>query len=624
MKLALNLRQKIVVVALVPMLAALGLIGSLVLREIRAQEAMNKLADNMDTLNDLTNLVNELQRERGRTAMFLNGGIEFSELKVQYAKSDAAFANIDSGKEGPILGKLRSQVNPGDTKNMGAILMGYTAFISRLLDEELVVGSVAEAGVFAVRVRSLSMLETAKENAGLLRAKGSAALIANKPIGFDISANIMALKQGLDQFLGARQLVLLEETRQAIKVFPEKAHWQETSTTIDALLASSNEGNFGRDPKVFFTNITKVIDDIGGLIAAEALQIAREADQAEAATTSRLRWLFVLAVVGVITIGFLTFFLQRSIVRSLLSLNRSLSKLSTSIRAGSDKLNASGLATTESALKQAAAIQETVVAMAEITSMIQQTEKLSHDAGQIATEASGESTIGSATMRKLSDSVDSIAASNAKLVEIKEIIGEISAKTNVINDIVFKTQLLSINASIEAARAGQFGKGFAVVAGEVSGLAELSGNAAKEIRTLLDSSKERVEHIVKQTGDSVSSAIDVVGNAVTAFNKIADSMRNIEDRVGGIAEASREQAIGAAQVSSAMTQMNESTIRTRALASDNEVLSADMMQQVLNLLQIGRTMNLIVHGREKPFDDSRTKVNYLDQLLDDIQEEVAS
>ncbi|MHA0111674.1 methyl-accepting chemotaxis protein, partial [Klebsiella pneumoniae] len=77
---------------------------------------------------------------------------------------------------------------------------------------------------------------------------------------------------------------------------------------------------------------------------------------------------------------------------------------------------------------------------------------------------------------------------NSQLQSISNIIGEISAKTNIINDIVFKTQLLSFNASIEAARAGQHGRGFAVVAEEVGNLAQMSGNAAKEIRALLEDS----------------------------------------------------------------------------------------------------------------------------------------
>lgn len=84
-----------------------------------------------------------------------------------------------------------------------------------------------------------------------------------------------------------------------------------------------------------------------------------------------------------------------------------------------------------------------------------------------------------------------VADGNRKISEIVQVISEIGNKTKVINDIVFQTKLLSFNASVEAARAGEHGKGFAVVAEEVGNLAQMSGNAAKEISDMLNGSVSR-------------------------------------------------------------------------------------------------------------------------------------
>src|SRR5262249_41104487 len=93
--------------------------------------------------------------------------------------------------------------------------------------------------------------------------------------------------------------------------------------------------------------------------------------------------------------------------------------------------------------------------------------------------------------------IQQVEEGNRELSEITRVISEISKKTRVINDIALQTKILSFNASVEAARAGEHGKGFAVVAEEVRSLTQMSGNAAKEIATLIEGSLQKVDGIVE-------------------------------------------------------------------------------------------------------------------------------
>lgn len=162
-------------------------------------------------------------------------------------------------------------------------------------------------------------------------------------------------------------------------------------------------------------------------------------------------------------------------------------------------------------------------------------------------------------MDRMVKSMKAIRQANNHLDQIRNIIREISAKTNVINDIVLKTQFLSFNASIEAERAGQHGRGFAVVAEEVGSLAQLSGKAADEIRTLLDDSQNQVTSIVQNTQDRVSEGRSVMEKANTLFTEIARDIEEISEKVKSSSDLSNEQMLGIDQVTRIVRQLDEST-----------------------------------------------------------------
>jgi methyl-accepting chemotaxis protein len=197
--------------------------------------------------------------------------------------------------------------------------------------------------------------------------------------------------------------------------------------------------------------------------------------------------------------------------------------------------------------EQAASLEETASSMEELTATVRQNADNAQQATTLATTASGIAQRGGEVVGRVVDTMHGISGSSAKVGEI----------ISVIESIAFQTNILALNAAVEAARAGEQGRGFAVVASEVRTLAQRSASAAKEIKTLIGESVDRV-----QAGSKL------VAEAGSTINEIVTSVRRVTDIIGEISSASHEQRTGIEQVHQAVTQMDEVTQQNAALVEE--------------------------------------------------------
>ena len=204
-------------------------------------------------------------------------------------------------------------------------------------------------------------------------------------------------------------------------------------------------------------------------------------------------------------------------------------------------------------------LAKTTSAMTEITSINQNNfEMLENMSSSVK---SIESTIDGASgkVNDMMDSINAIEKANEELSEFRRIIGEIFKETKEINGIVSKTQLLSVNASIEAAKAGDQGRGFSIVAEEVSKLATMSGQRANAINELIDQSINQVEEMLTNSQQTVNSGVEQALQVAEGFSSIRDMLREITQQNEAIYTAAQEQTTGIRSISSSLTEIQSTT-----------------------------------------------------------------
>ncbi|WP_322999475.1 methyl-accepting chemotaxis protein [Castellaniella sp.] len=206
--------------------------------------------------------------------------------------------------------------------------------------------------------------------------------------------------------------------------------------------------------------------------------------------------------------------------------------------------------------QQAASLQETAASMEEITSTVGHNAANAQQANTLAATASDVAAQGGQTVTQVVDTMDDINASTQKMSDI----------IAVIDSIAFQTNILALNAAVEAARAGEQGKGFAVVASEVRALAQRSASAAHEIRSLIDTTVQKIR-----------SGASLAEGAGQTMSEIVTSVQRVADIMGEITLASREQASGIEQINQAIAQMDQVTQQNAGL-----VVQAGEAAQALN------------------------------------------
>jgi methyl-accepting chemotaxis protein len=214
--------------------------------------------------------------------------------------------------------------------------------------------------------------------------------------------------------------------------------------------------------------------------------------------------------------------------------------------------------------RQAGSLEQTASSIRVLTQAVHQSADAARQANQLAGSAAEVARRGGDVVSQVVHTMNEINTSSKKIADI----------IGVIDGIAFQTNILALNAAVEAARAGEQGRGFAVVAGEVRSLAQRSADAAKEIKTLIGASVDRVE-----------SGSRLVADAGSTMQEIVASVQRVTDIIAEITAASAEQSDGITQVNNSVTQIDQMTQQNAALVEQAAAAASSLEQQAKGLQQ---------------------------------------
>ncbi|MEJ6006074.1 methyl-accepting chemotaxis protein [Paucibacter sp. AS339] len=219
----------------------------------------------------------------------------------------------------------------------------------------------------------------------------------------------------------------------------------------------------------------------------------------------------------------------------------------------------------------AANLEEAASSMEDLTNGVKQSASSAAEANRLANSAAEVAARGGQVMAQVVATMEDINTSSRKIGDI----------VGVIDSIAFQTNILALNAAVEAARAGEQGRGFAVVASEVRSLAQRSALAAREIKTMINSSVEKVEggsHLVADAGQTMS--------------EIVSSVQHVSDIIGHIASAAGEQSDGIGTINASVVQLDQMTQQNAALVEQSAASAESLKEQASKLADVVHTFKL--------------------------------
>ncbi len=274
------------------------------------------------------------------------------------------------------------------------------------------------------------------------------------------------------------------------------------------------------------------------------------------------------------------------LLHSLEHMNQSLGRMVSEVRGSTDSI-----ATASAEIAQgnndlahrteqtSANLQSTASSMDALTITVQHSADNARQASQLASSASSVAQRGGEVVSEVVSTMQQIDASSKKIADI----------ISVIDGIAFQTNILALNAAVEAARAGEQGRGFAVVASEVRSLAGRSAEAAKEIKSLIVTSVEKVE-----------TGTQLVTDAGRTMDEIVQSVRRVADVIGEITAAATEQSSGIAGVNQSIGDLDQMTQQNAALVEESAAAAESLREQAERLKQAVAVFKVNDAGARSP------------------------
>jgi methyl-accepting chemotaxis protein len=370
------------------------------------------------------------------------------------------------------------------------------------------------------------------------------------------------------------------------------------------------EGDFKVARLAFYDNLKALLKYEVELAAANV---------ATAKATARVARIVVvcLVLIGFLAAAAIGAAISRSLANNLRKVAGSLSAGADSIRASSERLAQSSTQLAAATKDQAGSLQETSASLEEVSSMVGAALSSSREAVDLSRKVSALAEAGTQSMAELGDSVNEIAKLNARVDNLAKRIEEIGETTELIDEIVFQTRLLSFNAAVEAERAGEHGRGFAVVAQEIGNLAQMSGKSATKIGAIVKNAIHDAREVAATSRGTIELGVALCKKVSAQLGEIEGASKAIFNGATQALGSAEEQNTGIRLINQSLAVISRSTQQNAGAASDCSGASASLTDEGEALERVVTRLSEIVagaRGREAGHPASPSAVIKIAQL----------
>ena len=345
--------------------------------------------------------------------------------------------------------------------------------------------------------------------------------------------------------------------------------------------------------KVVLTNEGKITMDRIRALADEADReeidlLAKRAEEAQATANLAVGVSIWGGVIGLIAIAVIGFVISRS-------LSALIGGAVGLVQSSSAELQSAATQQATGAREQASAMTEITTTISELLATSRQIAESAQRVAQVAEQTADSARLGHRTVDLTHESIAGIRRQVDQIVthmlELGRKSQEIGAVLDIVSELAEQTNILAINATIEAAGAGEFGKRFAVVADEIRKLADRVGGSTKEVRTLIDEVRSAVNTTVMAT-ETGSKAVD---SGSKQFGDVAAAFKQISGLVTTTTETAREIELSTKQQATAVEQVNVAIANVAQASKETEASSGQTLQTVSQLASLSKDLLRIVH-----------------------------